>query len=83
MNITLEIPPELGDKLAEQAARQARPLEAVALQAIEESLGAETSTRGLRREEWQQELTAWITSHRPISHFVDDSRESIYGDAGR
>lgn len=83
MNITLELTPELRDKLAEQAAKLARPLEAVALQAIEESLSAETTTRQLSGEEWQRELNAWITSHRPISHLVDDSRESIYGDDGR
>ena len=83
MNITLELSPELRDKLAEQAARLARPLEAVALQAIEESFGAETTTRQLTGEEWQRELNAWIASHHPISHVVDDSRENICGDDGR
>jgi predicted transcriptional regulator len=83
MNITLELSPELRDKLAEQAAKLARPLEEVALQAIEESLGADTTAKQLSREEWQREINAWIASHGPISHFVDDSRESIYGDDGR
>ena len=83
MNITLELPPDLRDKLAEQAARLARPLEAVALQAIEESLSAEPTAKQLSREEWHREINAWVASHRPISHLVDDSRESIYGDDGR
>lgn len=83
MNITLELPPELRDKLAEEAARLARPVEAVALQAIEASLGTETGTQRSSREEWQQELQAWIASHPPISHGVDDSRDSIYGNDGQ
>jgi len=83
MSITLELPPELRDKLAREAERLARPLEAVALQALAESLGGEMSSRRLGREEWQREFDAWIASHRPISHSVDDSRESIYGDEGR
>ena len=83
MNITLELPPELEDKLTEQAARLARPVEAVALQAIEDSLGGEPSTRLTSREEWQRELHAWIGAHRPVPHVVDDSRASIYGDEDR
>ncbi len=27
---------------------------------------------------WLKALHDWIDSHKPISHFVDDSRESIY-----
>jgi predicted transcriptional regulator len=83
MRITLELSPELRDKLAEQSARLARPLEAVALEALEESFSVQTKSRQLSREEWQREFDAWIASHRPISHFVDDNRESIYGDDGR
>ena len=58
-------------------------MEAVALQAIEASLGVETGALQTSREDWQRELQAWIASHPPISHFVDDSRASIYGDDGR
>jgi predicted transcriptional regulator len=80
MSITLHLSPELEGRLAAEAERLARPLEVVALRAIEDSLGAESSTSPTSREEWQQELHSWIASHQPISHVVDDSRASIYGD---
>jgi predicted transcriptional regulator len=83
MTLTLDISPELRDKLAEEAKRLARPLEAVALQAIEESLGGRIPGVHTNREQWQREFEAWVTSHHPISHAVDDSRENIYGDDGR
>jgi hypothetical protein len=31
--------------------------------------------------QWAAEFQAWTASHKPVGHFVDDSRESIY--AGR
>jgi hypothetical protein len=31
--------------------------------------------------QWAAEFQAWTASHKPVCHFVDDSRESIY--AGR
>jgi hypothetical protein len=30
-------------------------------------------------EDWVRELRAWAEAHPRTSHFVDDSRESIYG----
>jgi hypothetical protein len=27
---------------------------------------------------WLKSLRAWVDSHAPVGHFVDDSRESIY-----
>ena len=27
---------------------------------------------------WLRALHDWIDSHKPVNHFVDDSRESIY-----
>ncbi|MBY0523548.1 MAG: hypothetical protein K2R98_09110 [Gemmataceae bacterium] len=34
-------------------------------------------------EEWSKALREWVESHPKCDHFVDDSRESIYGDDGR
>jgi hypothetical protein len=34
-------------------------------------------------EEWSKALREWIDSHPKTDHFVDWSRESIYGDDGR
>src|SRR5580765_428998 len=33
-------------------------------------------------EEWRRALNAWCDSHAPTTHFVDDSRESIYAGRG-
>lgn len=30
-------------------------------------------------EQWARELQAWADAHPHTSHFVDDSRDSIYG----
>lgn len=83
MNITLCLPPEVEAKLAEQAARLHMPREAVALQAIKETLVGESTVGRLSHEQWHREFDAWLTSHQPVFHFVDGSRESIYGDDGR
>lgn len=29
-------------------------------------------------EAWLKAFDAWVDSHAPVNHFVDDSRESIY-----
>jgi hypothetical protein len=29
-------------------------------------------------EEWLKRFHEWAHSHKPVGHFVDDSRESIY-----
>ena len=31
-----------------------------------------------RGDEWLKAFEAWVDSHKPVNHFVDDSRESIY-----
>jgi hypothetical protein len=30
-------------------------------------------------DEWLHRLRAWASNRSPVSHFVDDSREAIYG----
>jgi len=80
MSITLYIPPELENQLSAEASRRNQPVEEVALSAIVESLGIESDARSGSAEQWQQDLRDWIASHRPVSHFVDDSRASVYAD---
>ncbi len=80
MSITLQIPPELAQRLAAEATRLERPVEGVALDAIQEVLGVQSDEKREDTQQWERNLWAWITSHKPVSHFVDDSRESIYGD---
>jgi hypothetical protein len=85
MSITLEIPPELAQRLAAESARLQLPVEGVALGAIQEVLGGQSHEKQSHEklensQEWEKSLWKWIESHKPVSHFVDDSRESIYGD---
>jgi Arc/MetJ-type ribon-helix-helix transcriptional regulator len=37
-----------------------------------------TPRRDRALEKWLADFTAWANSHKPIGHFVDDSRDSIY-----
>lgn len=37
------------------------------------------SRRDKSLEKWLAGFDEWVKSHRPIGHFVDDSRDSIYG----
>jgi hypothetical protein len=35
-------------------------------------------TAPVQDDEWLKRFHAWANSHKPVGHFVDDSRESIY-----
>lgn len=39
----------------------------------------ESEPQRIAAAEWIRELRAWAHSHPTIAHFVDDSRESVYG----
>jgi hypothetical protein len=80
MSITLHIPPELEDQLSAEALRRNQPVEEVALSVIAESLAIGDDANQRSADQWRQELQDWIESHRPVSHFVDDSRASVYAD---
>jgi hypothetical protein len=80
MSITLQIPPDLEQRLAAEAVRLQLPVEVVALDALQEVLGIQSDEKREDSQKWERDLWEWIESHKPISHFVDDSRESIYGD---
>jgi hypothetical protein len=90
MTVTLDLPSELVQRLNEQAARHGKTLEMylkdVAKQAAEASNSTFDDRRNLQTEltpeQWATELRAWATSHKPVNHFVDDSRDSIYAGRG-
>ena len=80
MNLTLHLTPETEAKLKEQAAHSGKTLEAVALEALEEKLGAEPAAADLPLDEWEAKLDEWLLSHKPRNPTMDDRRESIYPD---
>ena len=83
MTLTLSFPPEVEARLRERAASAGKDVESIVREAVEEKLAA-TPTQPQRRthEQWIAELRAWAASHKPVNHFVDDSRESIYAGRG-
>jgi len=44
--------------------------------------GKESDGKRMSAEEWINDLRAWSASHPYSTHFVDDSRESIYEGRG-
>ena len=82
MTLTLSFPPETEAKLRERAAASGKDVETIVREAVEEKLASPTgpAPATMTREQWSAELHAWAASHPPVSHFVDDSRESIYAD---
>ena len=84
MTLTLSLPPDLEARLRERAAASGKDIEGFVREAVEEKLLAAESTgpEGKTREQWAAEFKAWIESHKPVTHFVDDSRESIYAGRG-
>ena len=85
MTLTLSFPPEVEACLGERAAAAGQDVESFVREAVEEKLAtAATATgpEGKSYEQWAEEFKAWIARHKPVSHFVDDSRESIYAGRG-
>jgi len=79
MTIELALAPETEARLRERAAETGKDLPTIVREAVEEKLAIEpNSPPPLTHEQWVREFDAWIASHKPTVHFVDDSRESIY-----
>jgi len=38
----------------------------------------EGNAAGSQEDEWLKRFNAWAKSQKPVNHFIDDSRESIY-----
>jgi hypothetical protein len=91
MNVTLSLPEAIEQSLKEKAARSGQTLEGyLQALAVREALlptpppaPAISYPPGFSsREEWSKAFREWVASHRPVDHFVDDSRESIYAVRG-
>jgi hypothetical protein len=83
MTLTLSFPPEIEKKLLERAAATGKDLASVIREAVEEKLISSSGAGALKTtQQWEAEFNAWVSGRKVISHFVDDSRESIYSGRG-
>jgi predicted transcriptional regulator len=86
MSLTISFSPEVEARLRERAAASGKDVPTLVREAVEEKLSATTPEikprNGMSREQWLAEFNAWVNSHNPVGHFVDDSRESIYAGRG-
>jgi predicted transcriptional regulator len=84
--MTIELSPELEERLRAAAERQGVAPEKLALNAIEEKLPPDPMKRvlwnGMTVEEWIRETRAWVESRPPGPSLPDEafSRESMYED---
>lgn len=86
MTIKIPLSPDTEARLRERAAEAGKDPATYAREALEEKLAAseEKATIAVSMAAGQriEEFLDWVTSHRPINHPVDDSRESIYEGRG-
>lgn len=84
MTLTLTFPPDVEARLRERAAAAGKDVETVVQEALENIFRSKNADAAQLRthEQWLAEFNAWVSSHQPVSHFVDDSRDSIYAGRG-
>jgi hypothetical protein len=85
MTLNLNLPPETEAQIRKLAALSGKNVEAVVLDAVAEKLADadfQPTPRPKNDQEWKKKLQALIDLHPVVTHFVDDSRESIYAGRG-
>jgi hypothetical protein len=83
MTLHLTLSPETEAKLRQQAEQSGQDVDAFVLQAIAEKLAeAEHIPPAANGDKWREKLQKIIAMHPDVTHFVDDSRESIYAGRG-
>jgi hypothetical protein len=85
MTLELKLSSDTEAKIRERAAESGQDVEAFVLQAVAEKLAdadSQPSPASRNGKEWMEKLRAWIDLHPVVTHFVDDSRESIYAGRG-
>ncbi|MDZ4780507.1 MAG: DUF1778 domain-containing protein [Planctomycetia bacterium] len=80
MTLQLHLTPELELLIRNAAISAGEDVEAFVLRAVQERVAEAREPQRLRpgTPEWNEFLNAWLATHQPVSHIVDDSRESIY-----
>jgi len=82
MNLVLQLSPIIEAKLREQARREGRQPEAIALEAIEERLDIPAESQPVAPEDWARRVRAVAASLPHGNPNADFSRESIYEGRG-
>ena len=85
MTLELQFSPDLEIQLRAQAAAAGQDVSAFVLQAVAEKLidsAPSNSSAVQKKDNWREQLDAFINLHPVVMHFVDDSRESIYAGRG-
>ena len=81
--LTLRLSSQAREALARRAEETGKDEATLVGEAVEEKLAPSGAAPGGRTaDQWEAEFKAWVASHRPVPHFVDDSRESIYAGRG-
>ena len=84
MSLTLPLSPEMEAELQKRAAAAGTDVTEFVLDALQEKPAQRPkrpkrkAKREMSHEEWPARLRAWADGFPPVTHFVDDSRESIY-----
>jgi uncharacterized protein (DUF1778 family) len=83
--VTLNLSSEMEARIRERAAILGQDVEDFVLQAVAEKL-ADTDSQPMTPSrddtQWRKKLQALMDLHPVVTHFVDDSRESIYAGRG-
>jgi hypothetical protein len=93
MTVTLDLPPAVEQRLTERASQRGQSLtQYLVWLAAREAAESEPTAAPpppiayppefASPEEWSKAFREWVSSHPTVSHFVDDSRESIYEGRG-
>lgn len=85
MTITLSLPAGTSQKLQERSAETGKDVATLIREAVDEKLnapGVPSDPSELPYAQWKQAFDRWVGGRRPVGHFVDDSRESIYAGRG-
>jgi uncharacterized protein (DUF1778 family) len=85
MTLDLQFSPEAEAEIRAQAAAAGQDVEAFVLQAVSEKLADTEPRQPIASQDdarWLEQLQALIARHPVVTHFVDDSRDSIYAGRG-
>jgi hypothetical protein len=82
MMIEVELPRSLVERIERAATAAGSDVPTLVRQAVETAFASGTAevASPSSGERWLEEFRAFVASQPRYEHFVDDSRESIYGD---
>lgn len=82
MTLNIELPADLKTQLIRYSALLGKTPEEIVVELVAEKYAARPIPKKLSKEEFAQRLKAFTKLHPQVTHFVDDSRESIYEGRG-